>query len=70
MRWSKERIWEWYNARPWIRGCNYMSADCANRIDQWQELGFEERLATTEEEFKLMQSMGYNSIRIILEFVV
>ena len=70
MRWSKERIWEWYNARPWIRGCNYMSADCANRIDQWQELGFEERLATTEEEFKLMQSLGYNSIRIILEFVV
>jgi hypothetical protein len=70
MRWSKERVWEWYNARPWIRGCNYMSADCANRIDQWQELGFEERFKTTEEEFKLMQSMGYNSIRIILEFVV
>lgn len=70
MQWSKERIWEWYNARPWIRGCNYMSADCANRIDQWQELGFEERLKTTEEEFKLMQELGYNSIRIILEFIV
>ena len=70
MRWSKERIWDWYNARPWIRGCNYMSADCANRIDQWQQLGFEERLATTEEEFKLMQSLGYNSIRIIPEFIV
>lgn len=27
--------------RPWMRGCNYMSADCANRVDQWQELGFE-----------------------------
>lgn len=68
--WSKERAWEWYNARPWIRGCNYMSADCANRIDQWQELGFEERLVTTEEEFKLTQELGYNSIRIILEFIV
>ena len=42
MRWSKERIRDWYNARPWMRGCNYMSADCANRVDQWQELGFEE----------------------------
>lgn len=30
MRWSKERIWEWYDSRPWMRGCNYMSADCAN----------------------------------------
>ena len=23
-RWSEERIWAWYNARPWIRGCNFM----------------------------------------------
>ena len=54
-KWSKERAWEWYNARPWIRGCNYMSADCANRVDQWQALGFEERFQTTEEELALMQ---------------
>jgi len=70
MQWSKERIWKWYNERPWIRGCNYMSADCANRIDQWQSLGFDERLKTTDEELALMAKMGYNSIRIILEFIV
>lgn len=69
-QWSKEKIWSWYNARPWIRGCNYMSADCANRIDQWQELGFEERFKTTEEELALMQETGFNSIRVILEFLV
>lgn len=69
-RWSKERIWDWYNSRPWIRGCNYMSADCANRIDQWQELGFEERLETTDKELALMAETGFNSIRIILEFIV
>lgn len=70
MKWSKERIWKWYDNRPWIRGCNYMSADCANRIDQWQEYGFEERFATTENEFLLMSKLGYNSIRIIPEFFV
>ena len=43
-RWSEEKAWEWYNSHPWIRGCNYMSADCINRVDQWQELHFEERL--------------------------
>ena len=69
-KWSKERIWNWYNSRPWIRGCNYMSADCANRIDQWQEYGFEERFKTTEEEFKLLKETGFNSIRIIIEFLV
>ena len=70
MRWSKEKIWSWYNARPWIRGCNYMSADCANHIDQWQELGFEERFETTEQELKLMRETGFNSVRLIPEYVV
>ena len=70
MRWSKKKIWDWYNARPWIRGCNYMSADCSNRVDQWQELGFEERFKTTEEELKLVQDTGFNTVRLILEYVV
>ncbi len=70
MRWSKEKIWEWYNSRSWLRGCNYMSADCANRVDQWQEAGFEERFATTEKELKLMQKTGFNTVRLIIEYVV
>lgn len=70
MKWSKEKAWEWYNSRPWIRGCNYMSADCANRVDQWQEYGFSERFETTKKELILMRETGYNSIRIIPEFTV
>jgi len=69
-RWTKEQIWEWYDARPWMRGCNYMSADCVNRIDQWQALHFEETFATTEKELALAAETGFNSIRIILEYVV
>ena len=70
MRWSKEKAWSWYNSRPWMRGCNYMSADCANRVDQWQELGFEERFHTTKEELALMRETGYNTVRLIPEYVV
>lgn len=69
-RWSKEKAWEWYNGRPWLRGCNYLGSDCANRIDQWQEYGFEEKLETAKREFALMEKIGYNTIRIILEFEV
>ena len=69
-RWSKEKAWEWYHSRPWMRGCNYMSADCANRVDQWQSLGFEERFKTTERELSLMQETGFNTVRLILEYVV
>ncbi|MGI6570142.1 MAG: glycoside hydrolase family 2 TIM barrel-domain containing protein [Caldicoprobacterales bacterium] len=68
--WSKEKAWDWYNNTPWLRGCNFMSSDCANRIDQWQELGFEERLRTADRELELAASIGYNSIRLILEFIV
>lgn len=68
--WSKEKAWEWYNARTWMRGCNFMSSDCANRIDQWQEYGFEERLKTADEELELAAKTGFNSIRIIVEYIV
>lgn len=68
--WSKEKAWEWYNSRTWLRGCNFMGSDCANRIDQWQALGFEERLATADRELRLAAETGFNTIRIIPEFIV
>lgn len=69
-KWSQEKVWDWYNSRPWIRGCNFMSSDCANRVDQWQEYGFEERFETTKRELALVAETGFNSIRIIPEFIV
>lgn len=70
VKWSERRAWDWYNQHPWIRGCNFMGSDCANRIDQWQELGFEERLKTADAELALAAAAGLNSIRIIPEFIV
>ncbi len=69
-QWTKEQAWAWYNARAWIRGCNFMSSDCCNRIDQWQEFGFEERLETTDRELAVAEEIGFNSVRLILEFAV
>ena len=65
--WSKEKAWEWYDAQPWIRGCNYMPASAANRVDQWQELGCEERFAEVDRELELGESIGFNALRIIVE---
>ncbi|MFQ8952919.1 MAG: hypothetical protein ACLR56_07890 [Oscillospiraceae bacterium] len=48
----------------------FMGSDCCNRVDQWQEYGFEERFKTVGEELALASSVGYNSIRIILQFEV
>lgn len=47
-----------------------MGSDCANRVDQWQEYGFEERFETAQRELALAEETGFNSIRIIPEFFV
>ena len=65
--WSKDRAWAWYGAQPWIRGCNYMPASCANRVDQWQALGCEERFAEMERELQVAESIGFNTLRILVE---
>ncbi len=65
--WTKEKAWEWYDAQPWIRGCNYMPASAANRVDQWQEMGSEERFAEVERELALAELIGFNTLRILVE---
>lgn len=69
-QWTGEQSWEWYRNMPWLRGCNYLPSDCCNRIAMWQELDWDQHLATMEREFGLMESIGFNSIRVILEFEV
>ena len=49
--WTKEQAWKWYDAQPWMRGCNYLPASAANYTDMWQELGSEARFAEMEREF-------------------
>ena len=65
--WTKERAWAWYDAQPWIRGCNYMPASAANRVDQWQSLGAEERFAEVERELALAEKVGFNTLRLVVE---
>ena len=69
-RWSREKAWEWKRNQPWWRGCNYMPANCANRIDMWQELDCEKHFAAADTELALARKIGFNTIRVILEFVV
>ncbi|MBQ6141444.1 MAG: 1,4-beta-xylanase, partial [Kiritimatiellae bacterium] len=51
--WTKEQAWEWYNAQPWIRGCNYMPASAANRYDMWQVWDSERRFEEMDRELAL-----------------
>ncbi len=69
-KWSEKRVWDWYDKIGWLRGCNYMPANCANRIDMWQSLHFDEHIQCAEEELAVMQELGFNSVRVIPDFTV
>ena len=64
--WTKEKAWAWHDAQPWYRGCNYMPASAANRVDQWQSYGSEARFAEVEREFALAKEVGFNAMRLLI----
>lgn len=69
-RWTNEEAKEWQNKYGWLRGCNFIGSDCANRIDMWQSYKSEEHLKTAERELELCKNIGFNTVRIIIEFDV
>ena len=60
-QWTGEQSWEWYRNMPWLRGCNYLPSDCCNRIAMWQELEWDQHLATMEREFGLLCAPAHMS---------
>ena len=69
-RWSKEKANEWYKKQGWLRGCNFIGSDCANRLDMWQAYKSEEKLATADKELALCDSLGFNTVRLWMNFDV
>ena len=69
-RWTIQQANEWYAKQGWLRGCNFIGSDCANRLDMFQRYKAEEKLATAERELALCQKIGFNTVRIWLSFDV
>ena len=67
-KWSVEKANEWYQRLGWLRGCNFIGSDCANRLDMFQRYKCEEKLATAERELELAQKIGFNTVRIWANF--
>ena len=69
-RWSCEKANAWYEKLGWLRGCNFIGSDCANRLDMFQKYNSEKKLATAERELALCQKIGFNTVRIWANFDV
>jgi len=69
-RWTCEEANAWYEKQGWLRGCNFIGSDCANRLDMFQSYKSAEKLETAERELALCQKIGFNTVRIWANFDV
>ncbi|MBR6007662.1 MAG: cellulase family glycosylhydrolase [Clostridia bacterium] len=68
--WTNDQAWEWQKKVGWLRGCNFIGSDCCNRIDMWQSYNNEAHMRTAERELALCRDIGFNTVRLIIEFDV
>ncbi len=67
-RWSKEKIWEWYKKKPWLVGCNYIPSYAVNTTEWWQEETWDPE--TIDRELGWLASLGFNTIRSFVQYIV
>ena len=66
--WTPEQANAWYAKQPFRAGVNYIPAYAINPIEIWQKETF--NLDVFEKEFALMESIGFNAIRLFLNDLV
>ena len=69
-RWSCEKANEWYKKQGWLRGCNFIGSDCANRLDMFQKYKSKEKLQTAAKELALLKEVVFNTVLIWANFDV
>ncbi len=67
-QWTTEKAWQWYKDAGVIKGCNYLPRTATNTTEMWQAETFDP--ATIDEELGWAQKLGYNSVRIFVQYLV
>ncbi len=67
-RWTAEQANDWFAKQKYRAGVNYIPAYAINPIEIWSAETFD--IKAIEKEFALMQSIGFNAIRVFLSDVV
>jgi hypothetical protein len=62
--WPEKKAWDWYNAQPWLVGCNYLPATAGNQLEMWQADTFDPE--TIDKELQWASDIGFNIVRVFL----
>jgi hypothetical protein len=63
-RWDKARARAWYNAQPWLVGCNFISSGAINQLEMWQAETFNPK--EIDRELGWLAGLGMNTARVFL----
>lgn len=66
--WPEKKVWDWYNAQPWLVGCNYLPATAGNQLEMWQAETFDPE--TIDRELQWASDIGFNIVRVFLHDMV
>jgi hypothetical protein len=67
-RWSTEKANAWYAGQPWLVGCNFVPSTAVNDVEMWQRETFDE--ATIGRELGWAHDLGFNSVRVFVNYIV
>lgn len=67
-RWPVEKAWRWYLDQPWLVGCNFVPSTAVNDVEMWQADTFDP--ATIGRELGWAHDLGFNTVRVFLNFAV
>lgn len=63
-RWTPEQANQWYDAQPWLVGCNFTPSTAINQLEMWQADTFDPE--TIDRELGWAKSIGLNTVRVFL----
>ena len=67
-RWPADKAWQWYAKQPWLVGCNFLPSTAVNDVEMWRKETFDAK--TIDRELGWAQELGFNTVRVFLNFVV
>ena len=63
-RWPVRQVWDWYQAQPWLVGCNFIPSSAINQLEMWQAETFDPQ--TIDRELGWAAGLGFNTARVFL----
>ena len=68
MRWSIDKVNDWYTSKGWLLGCNYAPSTAVNQLEMWEADSFDP--TTINRELGWAKGLGFNTIRVFLHHLL